>query len=241
LYEETKLDPKSTNCRVESESADLPGVRQLLFEGPIQTAIHDGTVGQQVSFTLDAMLDAYERNGHIVVDPSRRVSPASAPDTYLDTQGRLILTPTAPTPWHANEILGFEFQADGELALGITVVSQGREFFRYYPRSFPGSHALILLNPLGFDHGEDISNIERLVVYFYTDKQEQIVRVQPKLLLLFHNQQQLYQYFKEVGTEFHGRSQHLAWRTHFGTSVAHSFWNMLCWLQQLGLKEHKPE
>ena len=137
-----------------------------------------------------------------MVDPSRRVSAAGEPQTYLDTQGRLILAPVEPVSWSADELLGFEFEADGELALGVSVVSHGRKFFRHYPRSSAGSHVLMFLSPPGFDGGQDISDIEQVIVYFYTDKQERVIRVQPKRLLLFHDRQQLSEYFTQVGPTF---------------------------------------
>jgi hypothetical protein len=198
LNVETGLDPETASCRVESYYL---GMRQLLFDSPLKHVSHDASVGEQVPFTFDATLDAYRKGDEVVVDPSRRVSLAGSPETYLDTQGRMVLTPAARVPWHANEMLGLEFEADGELALGVTVVSHGREFFRYYPRSSAGSHSLILLNPLGFEHGEDIFDVERVVVYFYTDRQEQIVSLMPKRILLFHDQYELYEYFRQVSSK----------------------------------------
>lgn len=196
------LDPATTICRVDAEYV---GKRFTLYETNVRR-LPDGPVdpGTAVPFTQEAILDAVlQPDGSVLVDPGRRVSATGEPETYLDTQGRLILTPTASTSWSANDLLGFEFQADGELSVGVTITSQGREYFRYYPKTRPGQRSLVLLSPLGFDEGDQITTVERIVFFFYTDQQASPVTLKANHLSVFRNPAELVEYFQQNTPTFH--------------------------------------
>jgi hypothetical protein len=113
----------------------------------------------------------------------------------------LIFTPSVPLTCDRDDLLGFEFGDDGDLDLGVMVTSHGRQFFRHYQRTSAG-HVLMLLDRLGFADGEDISDIEQLVIIFYFEKQPQVVRMKPHRLLFFHDQQQLDDYYHTRGIPF---------------------------------------
>lgn len=196
----TKLDVTKTSCRVDSEYV---GKRFTLYEAPV--VVLKGVVppGHAHGFTVEPMLDAAPGpSGSFRIDPARRHSPSGSPDTYLDTQGRLVITPSARIPFNADQLVGVEFDADGSLALGVTIVSGGREFFRYYPATRVGKRTLVLLSPLGFDGGEDMTSIDRLILFIYTDKQVGPVTIRPRKLIVFNNQVELYEYFKLVNPNF---------------------------------------
>lgn len=201
LHVPTALDPASTRCRVESEYV---GYRHNLFDmSPITLAGPIGP-GRPFAFDIDVLLDAYTTGPEsVVIDPDRRVSTPGDPPTYLDTQGRLVLTPASPLTWDADELLGLEFAADGELAIGVTIVSDGLEYFRYYPRTPASGKTLVLLSPLGFDGGQNIRNVEKLTFFVYTDQQPGPVAVTSPRLLKFANQVELYEYFKAMNPTFY--------------------------------------
>jgi hypothetical protein len=202
LNVEVDLDPANTLCRVDAEYV---GKRFTLYETPARRA-PDGvpSPGAAHPYASQAILDALEQpDGSVLVDPARRYGAPTDPDTYLDTQGRLVLTPSSPVPWSVDQLLGFDFESDGQLAIGVTVTSNGREYFRYYPKTRAGARSLILLSPLGFDGGEQISSVERIVIYFYTDQQTVPVRLRPGQLRLFASSVELQAYFRQYMPNFH--------------------------------------
>ncbi|MCD6681077.1 MAG: D-glucuronyl C5-epimerase family protein [Burkholderiaceae bacterium] len=190
----TNLDPSTTKCRVTSEYV---GFRFMLYDAPVRVLSGETRPGADVAFSREALFDAWTPDArHVVVDPGRRHNPPDAPDTYLDTQGRLVLTPDAPIPFGHEDLLGFEFDADGPLQLGVIIHSRGRDFFRYYPATRPGDRTLVLLSPLGFDDGTQIASVDRVTFFFYTDKQAGPVRLTPGRLTVFRNAVELYEYFR---------------------------------------------
>lgn len=197
----TRLDPNGTTCRVTSEYI---GQRLMLYELRPRPFVGQAQPGTDLVTSHDALFDAYlADDGSVVIDPKRRHSPVDAPDSYLDTQGRLVLTVKNPASLSPDGFLGFEFDSDGPLNLGVMINSNGRDFFRYYPATQPGNRTLVLLSPLGFDGGEQIDNIDRVTVFFYTDKQYQTVRLRPKRLTLFRNQVELHAYFSRIDPNFY--------------------------------------
>ncbi len=190
----TALDPGKASCRVNSEYV---GHRFVLYEAPVRILSDELRPGTDVSFSRDALFNSWTPDAErVVVDPSRRHNPPDAPDTYLDTQGRLVLTPDAPIPFGHEDLLGFEFDADGPLQLGVIIHSQGRDFFRYYPATRAGDRTLVLLSPLGFDDGARIASVDRVTFFFYTDKQAGPVTLTPGRLTVFRNAVELYEYFR---------------------------------------------
>lgn len=190
----TILNPSATRCRVTS---DYVGRRFMLYDAPVQVLSRASQPGIDVRFSRDALFDAWSPDGRdIVVDPSRRHNPPDTPDTYLDTQGRLVLTPNTPIQFGPEDLLGFEFDADGPLQLGVTIHSQGRDFFRYYPATRAGNRTLILLSPLGFDDGAHIASVDRVTFFFYTDNQAGPVTLTPRSLTVFRNGVELHEFFR---------------------------------------------
>lgn len=197
----TELDPLKARCRVDSEYVAM---RHTLYEAPVVVLADPVGSGQEIAQTFDAILDAVLTSPTTsVIDPVRRYGAPGDPITYLDTQGRLILTPAAPVAWSADELIGLEFGADGALAIGVTVVSEGVEYFRYYPRTLAASKTLVLLSPLGFDGGDAIRNFEKLTVFVYTDQQAAPVTVSAPTLIKFANQAELYEHFKQSPVTFY--------------------------------------
>ena len=196
----TALNPATARCRVE---ADYVGKRHLLYEAPVVSSVADAAAGEGIAFALDATLDAYTTaTGAITIDPTRRTTADGEAASYLDTQGRLVFTLPAALPWGAGELLALDFSADGALAIGIGVMSEGVEYFRYYPQT-PGGHKVaVLLSPLGFDGGEHIRQIERLTVYVYTDRQPEAVHMEGARLRKLANPMQLFEYFRQEGPVF---------------------------------------
>lgn len=196
----TQLNPNSARCKVSSvygpQSYEIYDKPVTPLSGPVG----EGTV---VGYTLEASLDATLVNDTtVLIDPTRTSTPPGQPPTYLDTQGRIQFTPVQALNWGPDSLLGLEFNADGGLSIGVTVVSNGVEYFRYYPATTPGNRNLVLLSPLGFDGGASISNVEKLTVFVYTDKQTASVTVTAPRLIMFKNQVELYHYFRHYSPNF---------------------------------------
>lgn len=201
MNDPTLLNPDTAHCTVESRYVDL-AVR--LFDAPVTKLSNPVVPGAVVGADLSAILDAYMTNSQtVVIDPSRRVSPPGDPENYLDTQGRMTFSLPANLGLDSTEYLGIDFGANGPLAVGVTLVSGGVEYFRYYPKTDAGDHTLILLSPIGFDGGEAIRSIQQVTVYFYTDAQTQIVTLTNPRLIKFANQAEIQQYFVETAPTFH--------------------------------------
>lgn len=197
----TRLDPEATTCRLTSEYL---GQRTMLYESRLRPIYGDVVPGVDIATKSEALFDAYLGDGgRVIVDPSRRHSPSDAPSSYLDTQGRLTLTPTTPIAIDSGSFIGFEFDADGPLKIGVMINSKGRDFFRYYPETRAGNRTLVLLSPLGFDDGDRMETIDRITFFFYTDKQERQVEMTPRRLAVFRNQVELYEYFNKVDPNFY--------------------------------------
>jgi len=197
----TGLTPGKTSCRL---SAEYVGNKFMLHESQTRLFGAEAGLGTDVSTTAEALFDAYlAKDGRVIIDPSRRHSPADAPSSYLDTQGRLVLTPRIPISIDTGDYIGFEFDADGPLRVGVTVTSNGQDFFRYYPATRASKRALVLLSPLGFDDGHRIQTLDRITFFFYTDKQERPIVLKPRRLTIFKNQVELYEYFKCVDPDFY--------------------------------------
>jgi len=197
----TDLDVAKTKCRVDAEYV---GKRFTIYEAPVVVLKGVAVPGHAKDFAVEASLDAVPGpSGSFIVDPARRSSPIGSPDTYLDTQGRLVITPRASIAITANKLVGIEFDANGPLKVGVMIVSSGREFFRYYPATLAGERTLVLLSPLGFDGGEKMTSLDRLTMYIYTDQQKRSVTITPRKLIIFNNQVELYEYFKRVNPNFY--------------------------------------
>lgn len=176
----------------------------MLYESRLRPIYGDVVPGVDIATKSEALFDAYLGDGgRVIVDPSRRHSPSDAPSSYLDTQGRLTLTPTTPIAIDSGSFIGFEFDADGPLKIGVMINSKGRDFFRYYPETRAGNRTLVLLSPLGFDDGDRMETIDRITFFFYTDKQERQVEMTPRRLAVFRNQVELYEYFNKVDPNFY--------------------------------------
>lgn len=190
----THLDSATTRCRV---TAEYVGHRLVLYEAPVRVLPDPVAPGVEITVRHEALFDAWSPDGQrIVIDPERRHGEPGMPETYLDTQGRLVLTPVAPIPFGRDDLLGFEFEADGPLRLGVTLQSKAHDYFRYYPATPAGERVLVLLSPLGFDGGAQIESIERLVFFFYTDQQKQPVVLTPTRVSVFRNGVELREYFR---------------------------------------------
>lgn len=194
------LNLNTTHCSVDAAYA---GLKVKLYDSQPPVLDPAYPAGEGISYTFLAMLDAVAQpDGSVTIDPSRRVTPPSSNPSYLDVQGRLVLTPDAPFNWPADRMLGFDFDADGVLALGVSIISHGTEYFRYYPRSQIGDHNLLLLSRLGIDGGEHIDTVDQLILYIYTDKQTKIVHMRPHGLIRFNSQLELYGYLMDVDPLF---------------------------------------
>lgn len=197
----TRLDPESATCRVESRYV---GLAHKLYEGPTLWTQEPASAGVTVGTTLEAILDARLLDSSAVeIDPARRATVPPAPLSYLDTQGRLIFTPDVPVPLGDEEFVGIEFGATGALRIGLTIVSEGVDYFRYYPRTLQSDKTVVLLSPVGFDGGQAIRNIERLTMFVYTDQQTVPVELRNLRLVKFKGQADLYEYFRQESPEFH--------------------------------------
>lgn len=197
----TSLDPATTTCRVESRYV---GLAHKLYEAAPILASGDHGTGQVVQTRLEALLDAQLVDATTVsIDPARRVTLPSEPPSYLDTQGRLILTPDTPFALGDEEFVGIEFGATGALAIGVTITSNGTDYFRYYPRTLAADKTVVLLSPVGFDRGQAIRNVERLTIFVYTDQQAGPVEVRAPRLIKFAGQSDLYGYFRTASPAFY--------------------------------------
>lgn len=197
----TALDPEKAKCRVESQYV---GMKHFLYEAPVARATGSESGPITIDFSLGALLDAYVTGPRsATIDPERRATQDNEPLSYLDTQGRVVLTPGSVASWQADQFIGIEFNGDSALSTGVTVQSNGAEFFRYYPKTLVGQKALILLSPVGFDGGNAITNLEKLTIFVYTDKQVAPASMASIRLLKFENQVQLFEYFKAESPSFH--------------------------------------
>jgi hypothetical protein len=147
-----------------------------------------------IPISINATLNAYAKGKEIIVNKKCRDINCSS-NSYLSYQGRLTLNLIYPQKWSGNELLGIAFSNDGLLALGVGIYSDGQEYFRYYPNMLAGEDNLILLSRLGFNAGEEIHNIEKIVVYFYTVNQSSVVTVKNPYVYLFDNAILLHKYF----------------------------------------------
>jgi D-glucuronyl C5-epimerase C-terminus len=197
----TNLDPALALCKVESRYA---GYGHTLYEGPVIVFAEPVSTGVNIEASFEAQFDAIQMDAtNVTVDPARRFSVVGSPPSYLDVEGRLVFTPRVAVDWPADALIGVEFDADGALAVGVTVKSGGGEYFRYYPRTLAGNKVLVLLSPLGFDGGEAIQNLERLTLFVYTDKQSTSVLVRNPRLRKFNNAAELQRYFSDETPTFY--------------------------------------
>jgi hypothetical protein len=58
---------------------------------------------------------------------------------------------------------------------------------------------LMLLDRRAFEGGHNIFDVEQVVIVFYTEKQQQVVRIKPDRLLFFRDQHQLYRFCETAG------------------------------------------
>ena len=196
----TELDPDKAVCRVESRYA---GHAQMLYESPVLVLREPVAPGRYLDASIAASLDAQLMDsGEVLIDPKPTFTVPPAPTSYLDTQGRLTFTLESPVQWPDEGLIGFEFSTDGSLSLGVVVTSSGKQYFRYLPPVHASERAVVLLSPVGFNGGDGISNVENLVIFFYTDKQERPVMLKYPRLVSFANQAELYRYISTVAPDF---------------------------------------
>lgn len=201
LDEATALDPATTSCSIE---AQYVGLTQALFDTAVVPLAGPTGNGQVIDARFEAILDAQLLGpDKAVVDPARRSTDPAGPSSYLDTQGRLIFTPAAPIAWSDADLLGIEFGVSGEIAVGVSITSNGSEYFRYYPHIPANAKTVMLLSSVGFDGGDAINSIDKITVFVYTDRQPLPVTVSSIRLLKFANQAELYGYFRAEAPSFH--------------------------------------
>lgn len=201
LDEPTALDPATARCSID---AQYVGLTQRLFEAAVVPLAGPAGIGRVIDAKFEAILDAQLLAPDVaVVDPARRYTVPPAPSSYLDTQGRLIFTPAAPIDWSDRDLLGIEFGVSGEIAVGVSITSNGTEYFRYYPHIPASPKTVMLLSSVGFDGGDAIKTIDKITVFVYTDRQPEPVTVSAPRLLKFANQTELYGYFRAEAPTFH--------------------------------------
>lgn len=118
---------------------------------------------------VEAYLDAALVEDGVTVDPAIISDPASPPDAGANAQGRISLTFEKPVPKADMAYFALRFETDTPLVWAIGLYDEtGAEAYRYLPADENVGQRVLPLSTLGFDDYDELGDVSRVVIYFYT-------------------------------------------------------------------------
>lgn len=148
---------------------------------------------RDLPFSSEGVFDAVsvDSNSHeFVIDSSRKHS-KEGESSYLDDEGRLVLT-IPLVILKPMSMFSIELESDAEVQVGLILWQKDKAITRYYRPLLNSRKNLVVAAPLGFDGSEDIRAIDKIALVIYTDKLNASARMRVKNVRLVEN---LYQYY----------------------------------------------